>query len=61
MKVRIPNKKQKQKQRYDDIIKFDLINFQGAYYFFMTEPNKNYEETILDIIRNFTGEIIPFK
>ena len=33
----------------------------GAYYYWLTEPNKNYEETILDLFDSFNQNKIPFK
>ncbi len=51
------------------IFEFDLLqenekvlnNFLGAYYYWLTEPNKNYEETILDVIENSNELRIPYK
>lgn len=33
----------------------------GAYYYWLTETNKNYEETILDLFDSFNQNKIPFK
>ena len=32
----------------------------GAYYYWLTESNKNYEETILDVIESSKNNKIPF-
>eukprot|EP00038_Savillea_parva_P003881 m.131333 g.131333 ORF g.131333 m.131333 type:complete len:864 (-) comp11310_c0_seq2:981-3572(-) len=33
----------------------------GAYYYYQTEPNKNYEDTLLDVYNYATQEKIPYK
>ena len=48
-------------QNFNTKTKAFTIFYLGAYYYYNTEEGKNYEETILDIINNFTGEAIPYR
>lgn len=38
-----------------------LLSLIGAYYYYNTEPNKNYEETMLDIKAYADAFDIPYK
>lgn len=33
----------------------------GAYYYYQTEPNKNYEDTLVDVMSYAKAESLPYK
>ena len=38
-----------------------FLNEIGAYYYWLTETGKNYEDTMIDVVANSIAEEIPYK
>jgi alpha-glucosidase (family GH31 glycosyl hydrolase) len=41
-------------------VKVEMCVPAGAYYYYQTEPNKNYEDTLLDVYDYAQKESIPY-